>query len=401
MKNILFIAPASYPVNGAENIVNIKLLKALCDAGFKIDLISKKNINDIYPSATLESLGIKLNSINIIEVDNQINIITIFQHLMCFVKFGMIYIGSHWAIKALPIAKKLIKNNHYDYVLTRNPPAEIIGFYLKKKYNLKWIATWNDPYPRQNYPEPYGKGIYASKTFYEKRLISVISKYVDIHIFPNLRERNYMNQYLNVNLNKTLIIPHIVIENIESKKQSSTLPVLKMIHSGNLKYPRDPIPFLKALHSFIQKRPDSRIQISFLGVYDALLLKNIEELQLETIVKFIPPVDYFKSLELLSEYDIAMIIEANCKEGIFLPSKVADYLQYNKKIFAISPNIGVLNDLYKESTVMYFANCINPESIEVELSKIYYDFENDISRNIIKIPKEFLPENIVAQYDCI
>ena len=44
MKKILMIAPASYPVNGAEAIVNIKLLKALSDSGkFEIDLISKKN----------------------------------------------------------------------------------------------------------------------------------------------------------------------------------------------------------------------------------------------------------------------------------------------------------------------------------------------------------------------
>ena len=43
MKKILMIAPASYPVNGAEAIVNIKLLKALSDSGeFEIDLISKK-----------------------------------------------------------------------------------------------------------------------------------------------------------------------------------------------------------------------------------------------------------------------------------------------------------------------------------------------------------------------
>lgn len=44
MKRILFIAPASFPVTGAENIVNIKLLQALSKSGdFEIDLVSKNN----------------------------------------------------------------------------------------------------------------------------------------------------------------------------------------------------------------------------------------------------------------------------------------------------------------------------------------------------------------------
>lgn len=43
MKRILFIAPASFPVTGAENIVNIKLLQALSKSGdFEIDLVSKR-----------------------------------------------------------------------------------------------------------------------------------------------------------------------------------------------------------------------------------------------------------------------------------------------------------------------------------------------------------------------
>ena len=42
-KRILFIAPASFPANSAEAIVNLKQLKLLCDNGYKIDVISKKN----------------------------------------------------------------------------------------------------------------------------------------------------------------------------------------------------------------------------------------------------------------------------------------------------------------------------------------------------------------------
>lgn len=44
-KRILFIAPESFPVNGAEAIVNIKQLEILSNAGCVIDVVSKKKGN--------------------------------------------------------------------------------------------------------------------------------------------------------------------------------------------------------------------------------------------------------------------------------------------------------------------------------------------------------------------
>ena len=71
------IAPSSYPVNGAEAIVNIKLLQALSQTEqFSVDLISRRWKWEHYPSDTLESFGVSLNSHDVIEVDNVINVKT-------------------------------------------------------------------------------------------------------------------------------------------------------------------------------------------------------------------------------------------------------------------------------------------------------------------------------------
>ena len=43
-KRILFIAPASFPANSAEAIVNLKQLKLLCDNGYKIDVQQLEDI---------------------------------------------------------------------------------------------------------------------------------------------------------------------------------------------------------------------------------------------------------------------------------------------------------------------------------------------------------------------
>lgn len=398
MKRILLIAPDSYPVKGAESIVNIKLLKALSKSNeIEIDLISKKDKQQNYPSDSLADLGIKLRSIHVLEVDNKINLSTIYQHIVSFFLFGIAFKGSHWAVKAVRLAKQLIKLNDYDVVITKNRAAPLVGYYLKKHYGLKWVVTCNDPTPEEMYPQPYGHGINGQRSRKTKRLISILSKYGDKFIFPNERLRDYMLQYLFVPLTNTVIIPHVVNEMpIQQKKLHGPL---KLIHSGNLSLPRSPRTFFVALSTFIKKHPDFPINVSLLGVGNKNIQQEIDELKLNNYISLIPPVSYITSLEILRDYDIAIIIEADCKEGIFLPTKVSDFMQNRKRILAISPRVGVLNDLYKSGDIDYFANVSSSNDIIDTLEQIYSDFNSGKIRNTeYKIKKNYMEDFIINSY---
>lgn len=392
------IAPSSYPVDGAESIVNIKLLKALSDSGkFEIDLIARKRHWSNYVTASFESYGINVKSLNVITVDNKINLKTIWGHFKALLLFGVVFKGAHWAVKVLPIVKRLIKENRYDYVLTKNASSLLLGYYAKKHYGQKWIATWNDPYPEKKYPEPYGRGYDAKENWYEKRIISIMNKWVDIHIFPSERLKNHMQHYLRVDEKKTCIIPHVVLPQYVSSQKVSD-DKLRLIHSGNLKSPRNPESFLKALKIFVDKHINPAIEFTILGVCDEYLSDKISELGLEEYVKFIPPVSYSESLNLLKDYHVAVIIEADCKEGIFLPTKVSDFMQCKKQIFAVSPKVGVLNDLYKKGAVSYFGVCDDVNSIYATMEKIYSDYKDDVLNEKGDMNKSYASEIIVNQY---
>ncbi len=400
MKKILMIAPASYPVFGAEAIVNMKLLKVLSDSGqFEIDLVSKKSKWEDYHSDPLDKYGVSLKSLNVVEVDNKISLKTIWEHFLSLIFFGIIFKGCHWAVKALPIVKKLVEKNDYDYVLTKNAPSLLLGYYLKKRYGIKWVATWNDPYPVIKYPVPYGKGALAKCSLSDRIKISIMQKWVDIHIFPSVRLRNHMMRYLKIPLDKTVIIPHVVFSN-QCLDSSSLMncETLKLIHPGNLKYPRDPHTFIEALKKFKQKYPESKIEVSIMGVFDDKLDKEIKDVGLQDVIKFIPPVSYNESLLVLKDYHVALIIEANCEEGIFLPTKVSDFMQCGKSIFAISPSIGVLNDLYEENVIPYFATITNECEIASTIGVIYDDFLTGKVLGIAKPKQSFLDTQIVKQY---
>lgn len=393
-KHILVIAPASIPITGAEAICNVKLLRILSENGYKIDLISKRMKYTHYPETNLAELGLNLNSVNTIEVDNKISLKVIWQHLCCLFIFGTVFKGAHWAYCVLKVAKELCKKNQYDAIITKNSPSELLGYYFKKKNGIKWIATWNDPYPTKKYPKPYGNGVNAKLFILERPLLKKMEE-ADYHIFPNQRIRDYMSNYINIPAEKTRIIPHVVIprEHIDTPHEN-----LKIVHLGNVLPPRDATPFLRALSEFIKNKQDAKIEIAFIGQTPQSIKDYIKTTHLEKYVKVFPPVKYEESQEILETYDIQLIVEAPCEEGIFLPTKVSDSMQLGKPIFTISPSVGVLNDLYKKGHISYFSSVKDEKDILATLEQVYNDFTNGKLKTF-SLEKSYSPQTIFQQYD--
>lgn len=50
-----------------------------------------------------------------------------------------------------------------------------------------------------------------------------MAKYADIHMFPSERLRDYMLQYLDVDMKKTRIVPHIVLDETHTPNISSKI----------------------------------------------------------------------------------------------------------------------------------------------------------------------------------
>lgn len=398
MIKILMIAPCCYPVTGAEEIVNIKMLQALASTNdFEIDLVSKKKKNFIYPSEKIEDLGVKIRHLELCEVDNKVTLKTIWQHVLCFLQFGVVQKGDHWAVPAYKIIKRLINENRYDYVLTKNAPSYLLGCYIKRKFGIKWVATWNDPFPSVKYPEPYGLGAYCKENRMIKNIIRKM-ECADIHIFPSERLMNHMLKYLKVNHNNCHVVPHAVIGSENRLFVQNYNNGLNLIHSGNLSMPRNPETTLRAMRRFLDNYPEVPLTFTILGRTNEILVSLINELNLQDVVKYISPVEYNKSLEIVGKYNVAVIIEADCPEGVFLPTKVTDFMQIGIPVFSISPSVGVLNDLYNQGSIPYFAPVNDVDKIYETIVDVYQDFRNQCLPANSDVEKIFKPEYIANTY---
>ncbi len=407
---VLFIAPNAYPVNGAEEICNIKLLRAMSeDHGFIVDIVSRKRNWTNYPSDSLDSYGVVANSLHIIESDNRVTFKTIIQTICCLFVFGVAFKGCIWAYVALPCVKKLVKENEYDLVITKNSPSLLLGSYLKKK-GLKWVGSWNDPFPKVYYPFPYGKGKDAKGTIVSRRLVKIMET-ADAHVFPSGRLRDHMLHYMKVDFSKTWVAPHIVFENKDNKNNKNNcfhIPskkgtALRIIHSGNLSFPRDPSTFFIALNEVLNENPSFFIEFTILGRMDNKSMEMLSNLKpLRDHFVFHEPIEYKESLAFLRNFDVACIIEANCGVGggVFLPTKVSDFIQSQIPILAVSPKDGVLEDLFEKGTIGYFADVSSIISIKNTLLSIYSDYLNNrIKGNTVD--EEFTPQKVTSVYKSI
>jgi glycosyltransferase involved in cell wall biosynthesis len=347
MTRILFLTSGFPPYEFSENIVNGKLVLALLKKGYSVKVISKIDEGKVYNSDWIEPWESLQPHTFLVRYPNGSRLSRFFDILKNVLHFKYPLEGIRWAGYAYEKSVEYIQKGQVDIVITRSPSdiAHLVGLRLKKNYNIKWIANWNDP-ATAIWPEPYEYSIpFWRKYIYKKFTQEVLSK-ADYNTFPSKLLSEHFCKYYYVERNKIEIIPHIILPdyNLEIKSVSST--DLHICHSGNLSIERDPENLFIALKQFIEKTKRV-IYIDILGVSTSYAVRLVEKYNLKGIVKFVDPLPYYAAIKKMSEYDVLMIIEAKMGESIFLPSKITDYIQLRKPVLSISPLNSELGNLFK------------------------------------------------------
>ena len=124
-----------------------------------------------------------------------------------------------------------------------------------------------------------------------------------------------------------------------------------LIHAGKLGSNeftgRSTAALLEGLQLFLNECEDARhlTSLTLVGPEDLATQAHVRRLGLDGTVVSVGRIDYEDSLKYIESASVCVLVEADMPEGIFLPSKLADYISARKPILALSPRVGVVADL--------------------------------------------------------
>jgi len=406
---IIMFSPIFAPFANPEAIVNNKLVLTFLDAGWEVDVISRrqpKTLGYDYGS-TWDEPWLPLKRITheaSREVNGRMNLLV--ETMRDVFHTGHPIVGCRWAAHALDLALKLHNKKPYHVILSRSLPdsGHLPALSLAKKTKLPWIANWNDAFGDKN-PPPVGKGVNANLSVFHERFLNEVTRKANWLTFPSDRMRRYICKYLGDGASeKSSTVPHVVMKphGGRPKKKNESFTIC---HAGNLYPGRNPEMFLRGMKEFLRGEGlRTKFKLLIIGLENLGLKKLIEGFGLESNAQFKGPLSYTETLNYCEESDLLLALEAAYEEGIYLPSKFVDYVQTGRPILALSPHNGTLQDIISAHGGGIAVDCLSSKAITDALSEFYTHWETNTIDEVYgsaRLYDLFSPQAIIGCYESI
>lgn len=396
-KYVLIVAYIFPPIAGAGAQRTVKFVKYLRNFGYEpIVLTVGKSENDI--NIDEEMINDIPSDIQIIRVDNE-----------CFVPESMdenvqqevfnLYAGIvqdkkwldeykrkqeeaigfplipdnkiMWVNQCLKVIEEKVNIDKISVVYTTGNPFSdfIIGYYLKKKYGIKWMQDYRDPWMCNEY---YREEIYKqSKPIHEleKRMEAKLVQCADAVVTVS---SGVMNDFFNEYGKKKEELYCITngydeedFENIELDDYGK----FTICYNGSIYIDRSPIMLLQVINNLMKENiiDKDSIQWIFNGTIEGSMMEQIKANDEFGIVKFNGYLSHKASIQTAMSSDLLILFGGIGKAAEFLyTGKVFEYLRMNVNILCFSSKKGILDDLLQRT------NCgISMEYEEVDKMKEY------------------------------
>jgi len=268
-----------------------------------------------------------------------------------------------WNKFALEKARELIQLHAIDTVITSSPPhsTQLIGLQLKKEFNLKWLADLRDPWTEIYYNKLLFRTNWAKKIDYRYEQTCLQNADTLIVVSEDIKRR--FGETRETILEKIHVIPNGFDEedfSHERTKNDAGIKYISYVGNLGLQYPIE--AFLKTFSELV--KVDQQWRIRFVGNVSDVVNTEIQKLNLEKWVEFIPYVEHKKAVEYMINSDLLLLIIPNTEnnKGI-LTGKLFEYIATGNPIIYIGPEDGDALEILKRNTVNIALNSKEKEAV--------------------------------------
>lgn len=299
----------------------------------------------------------------------------IFSKAMAFVRSNFFVPDARkgWVPYAKKAASDLLKSEKFDWLITTGPPhsTHLAGLYLSKKFNIKWLADFRDPWSEIYFLQNTYRFNFAKQKDEELESKVLNSAHVITTVGPGmadlLRKKMKNPEKLHVLYNGYDKEMFEVIEKRTSKNELFTISHIGLLGDT------------QRLDSFIDALKISDIDASKILIH---LAGSVHPIHLEKLKTDLPNVQLIhqgflprkEALTLMKNSDLLLLCPPMIGQTrLIVSTKTMEYLAANVPILGIGDELSDAATLVKEQTMSQFCD---PEAIEKMAQFITLSFKN-------------------------
>lgn len=404
MKNLLFIA-YYFPPSGGPGVQRVlKHIKYLPEFGWNPIVLTVSNGEfpardesllkqipenlkvirtrifepyDLYRILTSKDKNTAID-VNVIKKDNEKG--TFRENLAEFIRATFFIPDARilWYFSAKKAIDKLFETEKIDAVYSSSPPytCSIIARYVKRKYNIPWIAGFRDPWT---------DFISSPKRWY---LPKMIDKSMEHSVFKEADEiecawegiiKDAIKKYPDLNKNKFHHVPNGFDSSDFPKINFESNDKFTVVYTGSMYGRRNPKSFFGAIETLIKNKSidPEKIHFKFIGRFGKEIHEMFEKTSFKNSIEHISYLPHKESISHLLKADSLLLVVDESKESEeIVPGKVYEYLGVKKPIIAIGPTEGAVGSLIRTTGAGYAAHQSDIEEICSIYLKYYTSWQN-------------------------
>lgn len=385
---VLVISPMFPPLADSEGFCGGKFVQGLVEAGLDPLVIHCTNIMRHQRFDTSK----RWNSLGAISMDVSNPRLSL--GMRCWL--GLLYqtiTWTGWTDSVVSEARTSHRQSPFDLVISRALPwyAHLAGYWVASVLRIPWLANFNDPWDLSllisNEPSRQGWKQDRAVKFWRQRVLSR----ADMITFPCERLRDYLLQGFP-RQSGIYVIPHIGAARASAEETREFV----LVHAGRLNEAtvRRANALLEGLAEFVKSHPSAKslTRMVFVGPEDSATIEHVAKLGLGETVMWVGQVNYERSLEFIAKASVCLLVEGDLEEGIFLPSKLCDYIVARKPVLALSPAVGTINDLAREGGILR----VNPKDAKGVSEALRQLFDAFVGGNLLAYTP---PESLAQRYE--
>jgi hypothetical protein len=400
---ILCIAPCFVPEADSEAFCSGKIVAGLVNFGTGVIVISVDPYEPVKKKLDDSDLWKKLKNITVGISSNTSN--NKLKSIIYGIEFNSLTY-TRWLKAVLEKAHELNNKKSFDLIYSRSLPmiAHVAGYWVSRKLKKPWIANINDPWDWHLFPNNTGIQMSLASKINSNFWFKKTLRNANLITFPTKRLRDYHTRLSNIDY-RSEIIPHVGYR----AKHIGKDDIFRLTHTGKLGSNeltgRSAKGLLIGFKRMISELGISskQVKLVLVGERDSTTESIIDDIGISNdFIEITGRVSYEQSLKYIATSTVCILIEGNFSEGIFLPSKLVDYLVGNKPILALSPKTGTIADLGSGKGIIR-VDLEDSNSIKTELCQLYDLFKRGCLPAIPpKLIEEFGESRIVRRFlECV